>query len=111
MSLLIGTGRGQGDRSARAPVRVLDGRRDYPSLVPGEIAVLKRPDSELVIWLDRLSGIITRSGGIGAHLALIALEGGIPYLVLQEEFGNGLRTGVEVVMDPVKGTVHLVESV
>lgn len=110
MSLLIGTGRGSGDRPASGPVRVLNGRKEYPSLSQGEIAVIKRPDSELVIWLDRVSGIITRSGGVAAHLALIALEAEIPYLVLQEEFGGGLESGMEVIMDPVRGTVHFVED-
>lgn len=101
---LIGTGHGHGNRRVRGAVRILEKRHEYSTIVRGEIAVLRYADSEFVIWLDCVAGIVCRSGGTLAHLSLLAMEAGVPYLVLQRETGP-LATGDIIMLDPVVGTL------
>lgn len=101
---LVGKGRGVGDRQAIGTLRVIESRREFNSIEPGNIVLLWRPDSELVLWLNKVIAIISRSGGITAHLALIAMEADIPYFVLHEEL-EPLTTGDLIIVDPQTGEI------
>jgi pyruvate kinase len=101
---VIGRGRGVGDHQAVGTLRVIESRREFDSIKHGDIVLLWRPDSELVLWLDKVCAIISRSGGTTAHLALIAMEAGIPYFVLHEEL-EPLATGDQVRVNPSAGEI------
>jgi len=103
--ITIGTGRGVGEYRASGRLHILTCRQDYESIRVGDIIVIPRADSELVLWLDKITGIISLAGGVAAHLALIALEAGIPYLVLSTGH-ESLTDGLRVVIDPVHGTIE-----
>jgi phosphohistidine swiveling domain-containing protein len=101
---VIGKGRGVGDHPAAGTLRIIESRREFGSIEHGDIVLLRRPDSELVLWLDRVCAIISRSGGTTAHLALIAMEAGIPYFVLHEEL-QPLANGDFVMVNPSRGEI------
>jgi pyruvate kinase len=101
---IIGRGRGLGYRSVRGVARVVNSRREFSSIEAGDIVVLFRPDSELVLCLDRIKGIISRSGGTTSHLAVIAMEWDIPYIIMSEEV-EPVTNGEVIVLNPIEGTV------
>ncbi|MFD1044521.1 PEP-utilizing enzyme [Kibdelosporangium lantanae] len=77
-------------------------RTEYSTICRGEIAVVRTPDSELVLWLDRVAGVVSLSGTVTSHLALLAAEADIPYLVLGD-VAMSLTTGQRMMLDPVGG--------
>jgi phosphohistidine swiveling domain-containing protein len=103
---IVGRGVGFGTGRVRGRLRVLSSRTDFASIQDGDIVVLDRPESELVLWLSRLKGIVSRSGGRTSHLVLIARELGIPYLLMTELL-QPLITGDAVVLDPSAGILLL----
>ena len=104
----LATGSGAGARRATGPCRILADAGAFASIKSGEIVVLPRPDSELVSYIDRIGGIVCNSGGVTCHLAQIALEFNIPFLVVSI-YLHPIVEGDILIIDPVSGLLQKYE--
>ncbi|MEU7923207.1 PEP-utilizing enzyme [Micromonospora zamorensis] len=102
-------GEGVGRAPVAGPARVLHTRADYPSLHDGDIAVVGTPDTELVLWLDRLAGIVCLTGTAESHLAMLAAEADVPCLMLRS-VGEEIVDGCQLVLDPAVGELRIAQA-
>jgi phosphohistidine swiveling domain-containing protein len=80
VSELLAHGMGVGRRVAVGPGRRCQRRVEYRAIASGEVIVIPAADSELLIYLDRVAGIVCESGSMSAHLVQLAIEFDVPYL-------------------------------
>ena len=75
-------------------------------LKKGEILVVSMTDPSYVTAMKRASAIITNTGGILCHVAIVAREFGIPCVVGTKNATEVLRDGMKVTVDGSKGVVY-----
>lgn len=75
----------------------------------GDILLVDTLDPSLTQYFDRISGIISRQGGILSHLAIVAREYGIP-VVVDQSIDRTMALGKIVHIDGGKGTIIFEKS-
>ena len=83
--------------------------RDKSSLPDGCILVTKAIAPSQIALLPKISGIITETGGITSHAAIIARELGIPAIVNATNATTILHTGDLVMLDGERGEVYMTD--
>ena len=76
--------------------------------LPGECILVARdllPSETVSMDRKRVLGIVTESGGATSHTAILARSYGIPALIGVPEATNLIRTGEELLLDAVVGTL------
>ena len=94
----IGTGR----------VRILRSPRDGHLLVDGEVLVAPTTSPDWVPTIRRACAVVTDSGGLTCHAAIVTRELGVPCVVGARSATTTFRDGDLVVVDGTTGTVKLV---
>jgi pyruvate,water dikinase len=79
-------------------VRVISSPRDFTKLQPGEIMVCPYTNPSWTPLFRLAAAVITDSGGVGSHAAIVAREYGIPAIM-------GTGNGTSVLADGMKITV------
>jgi pyruvate,water dikinase len=82
---------------------------DFSKIVPGEIIIIPYSDISWLPIFTRAGAIISTSGGILSHAAVIAREYNIPAIVGVKNAYN-IPEGIIVLIDGYKGTITLVEE-
>lgn len=104
-------GLGASPGSATGKVRVLASPSDESSMQPGEVLVTRMTSPDWVPIMRRAAAIVTDSGGMTSHAAIVARELGLPCIVGARDATRSLVTGTVVTVDGDAGTVSLgVES-
>ncbi len=88
-----------------ASVRVLDSIDDIWQVRAGEILVVPRTDPGWTPVFSKIGGLITETGGILSHGAVVSREYGIPAVTNIPGACRLFKTGQRVTMDGVKGEV------
>jgi pyruvate,water dikinase len=101
--LLKGLGGAPG--AASGAVRVLTSLRDADKLGAGDVLVTHMTSPDWVPLMRRSAAIITDSGGMTCHAAIVSRELGIPCVVGTGEATRKLRDGEVVTVDATHGTV------
>jgi pyruvate,water dikinase len=101
--LLRGLGGAPG--SASGTVRVLSSLKDAERLTAGDVLVTHMTAPDWVPLMRRAAAIVTDSGGITCHAAIVSRELGIPAVVGTGEATHKLRDGEIVTVDATKGVV------
>jgi pyruvate,water dikinase len=60
---------------------------------------------DLTRYFDRVSGIVSNTGGLLSHLAIIAREKGIPTIVGFSISGSNIKIGDKVIVDGDTGKI------
>ena len=102
-ALLRGLGAAPGAGSGQ--VRVVGSREDAARLLDGEILVTHMTSPDWVPLMRRAAAIVTDSGGMTCHAAIVSRELGIPCLVGTAKATTELHDGQEVTVDAGAGTV------
>lgn len=68
-----------------------------------DIVIVRSPFPSLVIALQYAKGLVTETGGITSHAAIVAREIGIPCIVGVPQATVYLDDGVEVYLDATRG--------
>ena len=92
-------GRGAG------PVRVLRSLEEAGSLRDGDVLVTHMTAPDWIPLMRRAAAIVTDSGGMTCHAAIVSRELGIPCVVGTGEATGLLRDGEEVTVDATRGVV------
>jgi len=91
-------------------VRILDTIADIPKVRAGDILVVSRTDPGWTPVFSKIGGLITESGGVLSHGAVVSREFGIPAVTNIRNACREFKTGQRVTIDGNKGVVVLHES-
>ena len=75
-----------------------------------DILVVPMTDPSWTIYMARAKAIVTNSGGILCHAAIVARELGIPCVVGTKNATEILKDGMVVVVDGSRGVVYEADS-
>ncbi len=101
--LVRGLGAAPGIASGR--VRVIREREEASDLLEGEILVTHMTTPDWVPLMRKAAAIVTDSGGMTCHAAIVSRELGLPCVVGTAEATEVLRDGEEVTVDAGEGVV------
>ena len=101
--LVRGLGAAPGSASGR--VRLVAELADAASLQDGEILVTHMTAPDWVPLMRRAAGIVTDSGGMTCHAAIVSRELGIPCVVGTSDATTRLRDGEEITIDAGRGVI------
>jgi len=90
-----------------AAVRVLNSIEDIWQVQAGEILVVPRTDPGWTPVFSKIGGLITETGGILSHGAVVSREYGIPAVTNITDACRIFKTGQRVTIDGVKGEVTI----
>lgn len=107
-ALASGTGASPG--VARGRVRVLSGLDDFAGFRTGEVLVCRATSPAWTPVLTRAAAVVTETGGILAHAAIVARELGIP-AVTDVDGATSLRDGSLILVDGSRGSLTLLDDV
>jgi rifampicin phosphotransferase len=93
--------------SSRGPVRVIKDESEFHKLRAGDVLVCPITSPVWSVLFPHLAGLITDSGGMLSHPAILAREFGIPAVVATRNATTLLRDGQTVVIDGTAGTVRI----
>ncbi|MBO3754824.1 MAG: hypothetical protein FGF53_08145, partial [Candidatus Brockarchaeota archaeon] len=90
-----------------APVRVLKSVEDVWQVRPGEILVVPRTDPGWTPVFSKIGGLITETGGMLSHGAVVSREYGIPAVTNVPNACRVFKTGQTVTIDGNNGLVRV----
>lgn len=102
--LVRGAGASPGVASGR--VRVLRSAEEGAALREGEVLVAPMTAPDWVPLMRRAAAVVTDSGGMTSHAAIVSRELGIPCVVGTHDATRVLRDGLWVTVDGTRGTVR-----
>lgn len=102
---LLVTGLGASPGLVSGTVRVLRSPDSGGELEPGEILVAPMTSPDWVPTMRRAAAVVTDSGGVTCHAAIVSRELGIPCIVGARAATDKLRTGDIVTVDATHGRV------
>ncbi len=103
--VLKGTGASAG--VVRGPARVTLSQDDFGRIEPGDIIVCPSSNPSWVPIFTIAGGLVTNTGGVLSHAAVVAREFGLPAVVGTGDATARIADGREVEIDGVAGTVRL----
>ena len=98
-------GLGAAPGSGSGPVRVITALADASRLVDGDVLVTHMTSPDWVPLMRRAAAIVTDSGGMTCHAAIVSRELGVPCVVGTAEATHKLRDGELVTVDATHGVV------
>jgi len=107
---VVARGVGASPGSASGRVRILREPSDGPSLEEGEVLVAPITNPDWLPTLRRAAAIVTDSGGLTCHAAIVSRELGIPAIVGAGDATATLRDGQLVTVDGGAGEVRAGEA-
>ncbi len=102
---LLVRGLGAAPGSASGSVRLLADPHDTGAFVEGDVLVTHMTTPDWVPLMRRAAAIVTDSGGMTCHAAIVSRELGIPCIVGAGDATKRLRDGELVTVDATHGTV------
>ncbi len=103
---LLVRGLGAAPGSASGAVRLLSSLDDAARLSPGDVLVTHMTSPDWVPLMRRSAAIVTDSGGMTCHAAIVSRELGIPCVVGTGNASKTLRDGEVVTVDATHGVVR-----
>ncbi|XVQ90057.1 PEP/pyruvate-binding domain-containing protein [Microbispora siamensis] len=89
------------------PVRVLISEADFAKLRPGDVLVCPETTPQWSVLFGSVGALVTDSGGLLSHPAIIAREHGVPAVVATGDATRLLRDGQVVTVDGRAGLVEV----
>jgi phosphohistidine swiveling domain-containing protein len=105
---LAGTGASSGVGVGNA--RVVLGAEDFARVRPGDVLVAPTTTPAWTPLFPALAGLVTETGGILSHAAIVAREYGIPTVVGVNGATRRIADGARVSIDGDEGTVRFVAN-
>jgi pyruvate kinase len=103
---VIGRGTGVGNQTIAGRVRIVHSPVD-PTLEiqSDEIIVTEKTDRSFVAIAQHAAGLVTSTGGMNSHAAILAVELGIPTIVGVQGAFDALKDGMVITLDTRLGDV------
>jgi phosphoenolpyruvate synthase/pyruvate phosphate dikinase len=103
--VLRGTGASAG--IARGPARVVLTSSEFERIRPGDIIVCPSSNPSWVPVFTIAGGLVTNTGGVLSHAAVVAREFGLPAVTGVSGATTTIRDGQHLEIDGTAGTVRL----
>jgi phosphohistidine swiveling domain-containing protein len=103
--VLRGTGASAG--IVRGPARVVLTSHEFERIVAGDVIVCPSSNPSWVPVFTIAGGLVTNTGGVLSHAAVVAREFGLPAVVGVAGATTSIRDGQQVEIDGTAGTVRL----
>jgi pyruvate,water dikinase len=100
-------GIGSSPGTVTGTARVIRSPAEFGRLQPGDILVTSTTTESFNIVLPLLGGIVTDTGGLLSHAAIVSREYGIPGVVGTRNATSRIRDGATIRVDGLKGEVVL----
>ena len=101
-------GLGASPGTVEGPARIVSGPGDFSKIREGDVLVAKATSPAFNVILPLLGGVVTDSGGVLSHAAIVAREFGIPGVVGCNDATERIGDGTTVAIDGEAGTVRIV---
>ena len=98
-------GLGAAPGTASGPARIVASLKHADSLADGEVLVTHMTAPDWVPLMRKAAAIVTDSGGMTCHAAIVSRELGIPCVVGTAEATKVLRDGEVVTVDATRGVI------
>lgn len=105
---LVGTPASAGSHTGT--VRVIRGERDFDRLQPGDVLVAPITAPAWSVLFARAGAVVTDTGGVLSHAAIVAREHGIPAVLGTGDATEQLSDGATVTVDGRAGTITIQEE-
>jgi pyruvate,water dikinase len=92
--------------TVKATARVIKDIHDAGRLLQGDILVTKCTDPAWTATFSKLSGVITETGGILSHAAVVSREYGLACILLVKNATDKIRDGDIITMDCRTGEIY-----
>lgn len=89
----------------RGNVRIIRGEYEFGKLLAGEVLVCSYTNPAWTPLFATASAVVTETGGLASHAAIVAREYGIPAVMGIPGITRTLKTGQEVQVDGTRGIV------
>ncbi|NLT36555.1 MAG: phosphoenolpyruvate protein kinase [Methanomassiliicoccus sp.] len=89
-------------------IRVVETIENLPLVREGEIMVTSNTDPGWTAVFSKLGGLVTETGGILSHGAVVSREYGIPSVTAVKDATTFFRTGQRVTLDGNDGTIYII---
>jgi len=103
------TGLGASSGVVEGPARLVDSPEQFSAVQEGDVLVCKMTNPAWVIVFTKIVGLVTDSGGVVSHPAVLSREFGIPSVVGTSIATERIATGDRVRVDGTAGTVEILE--
>jgi len=103
-------GLGASSGKAKGRVKVIHNIQQLHKIRDGDILVAPMTNPDMVLAMSKCVGIVTDSGGMICHAAIISRELGIPCVVGTGIATQVLKDNMLVEVDGTRGIVHIIES-
>ncbi len=87
-------------------VKIIHDLKELYKVQPGDILVTKMTNPDMVVSMQKASGIVTDEGGATCHAAIVSRELGIPCVVGTKKATEVLKEGQIVTVDGTNGKVY-----
>jgi len=99
---------GIGDHAYTGRALVVDDPADAFELIePGDVIITTATSPTWNVLLTYAGALVTTTGGLLSHAAVLARELGIPALIGHYDARHGVTTGTLVTVDPTMGTIRV----
>ncbi len=105
-SNIILSGHGASPGVGKGLVRILNSAKDMGDMQQGEVLVTDMTTPDFVPAMKKAAAIITNTGGMTAHAAIVSRELGVPCIVGATGATTKLKTGQFVTVDALRGKVY-----
>jgi len=109
-NLLKVTGTSSSPGIATGVIRVVETIRELPKVKDEEILVTSNTDPGWTPVFSKISGLITETGGILSHGAVVSREYGIPAVTAVSNATKIFKNGQKVKIDGNDGVIYIMEE-
>lgn len=103
---VIAKGAGIGAKAVTGPVRVARTAKEALFIESGEVLVTVSTDKDFVPAMEKASAVITETGGLTSHAAIVGLNLEIPVVVGVDGATSILKAGEIVTVDGMRGLIY-----
>jgi len=103
---IIAKGRAASPGITAGLARIVTSIEELSKVVPGDILVVKKSNPVWTIGMMTASALISETGGVISHIAIIAREMGIPCITAVENITSILKNGQRIRIDGDKGVIY-----
>ena len=91
---------------ASGKIKIIEEMKDLQKIKEGDILVTTMTNPDMVVTMQKSSGIITDEGGLTAHAAIVSREMGIPAIVGTKDATTKLKEGEIITIDGYSGKIY-----
>src|SRR5699024_6627841 len=96
--------------TASGPVRLICGPTDFATVEAGDVIVCRTTDPAWTPLFSLAAAVITETGGVLSHAAIVAREVGIPAVLAVPQATKLLKTASMVTVDGNAGSITTLDS-